>query len=63
MSDRRPLATPREVAEHLRRTPKTLKNWRSLGTGPVWVRVGRDVRYRWADIERWLASQTKGAAA
>lgn len=63
MSDRRPLATPHEVAAYLRRTPKTLRNWRCLGIGPAWIRVGRDVRYRWSDVERWLTSQAHGGAA
>lgn len=63
MIDRSPLATPQEVAAYLRRTPKTLRNWRSLEIGPAWMKVGRGVRYRWSDVERWLEAQTKVAAA
>lgn len=28
--------------------------------GPRWSKVGRHVRYRWSDIEKWLDQQAKG---
>ena len=37
---------------------KTLADWRSRGIGPAYVRVGRHVRYRDVDVDRWLESQT-----
>ena len=33
--------------------PKTLENWRSMGLGPKFVRVGRLVRYDPDDIRTW----------
>ena len=34
---------------------RTLVNWRYIGEGPPYVKVGpRQVRYRVADIEAWL---------
>jgi excisionase family DNA binding protein len=51
-----PLATLREVADYLRLPPKTLYSWRYRGEGPPGIRVGRHVRYRWADVEGWLSA-------
>jgi hypothetical protein len=61
-----PLATPGEVAAFLGGdfSEKTLANWRSEGRGPQYHKVGRHVRYDWADVRRWLAERrtTVGAA-
>jgi excisionase family DNA binding protein len=57
---RTPLATPAEVAAYLRVPEKTLTEWRSKGKGPRYIPVGRYVRYRWSDVEEWLASQERG---
>lgn len=54
----RPLATPEDLAEFLNDIPvKTLAQWRSKGIGPKYRKVGRHVRYDWADIHIWLARQ------
>ncbi|WP_163372896.1 helix-turn-helix transcriptional regulator [Endozoicomonas acroporae] len=45
-----------QVCELLGKAPQTLQNWRSIGTGPKFIKVGRDVRYREADIIEWLES-------
>lgn len=49
-----PLATPGEVAAYLNKTDDALRIWRQRGLGPRWLKVGRRVRYRWEDVERWL---------
>jgi predicted DNA-binding transcriptional regulator AlpA len=54
---RTPLAKPIEVATYLQKPEKTLAEWRSRGLGPRYLSVGRDVRYRWADVDQWLAGQ------
>jgi hypothetical protein len=51
------LATEREVAAYLRKSPGTLRNWRSEGVGPPSIRVGHATRYRWPDVEAWIAAQ------
>jgi hypothetical protein len=52
------LATAEQVADYLQDIPlKTLAKWRSDGTGPRFIKVGRHVRYDWADVRAWLASQ------
>ncbi len=33
---------------------RTLQNWRVLGGGPVFIRVGRSVRYSMEDLEEYL---------
>ena len=68
---KRPLATPKEVADFLggEITEDTLKDWRYKGTGPLFMPVGRHVRYDWDDVEAWLrdrrtthATAAQGAA-
>ena len=46
-----------ELAAELRRNPRTLDRWDALGVGPPRTRVGRQVLYRRASVERWLAAQ------
>lgn len=53
----RRMATPAEVADYLQVPVKTLYRWRYAGEGPVAYRVGRHLRFRWSDVERWLASR------
>jgi hypothetical protein len=62
-SDQRPLAQPPDVAKFLGVPERTLAQWRYLRTGPKWSKVGRHVRYRWADLEAWLAQQESGPVA
>jgi excisionase family DNA binding protein len=52
----RRLATPTEVAAYLQVPVKTLYTWRYKRQGPRAHRVGRHLRYRWEDVEAWLAS-------
>ena len=44
-----------ETADHLGLKPKTLVNMRSLGTGPVYHKIGAKVWYRgkWSAPLRW----------
>lgn len=53
------LLTDVEVADLLKINRKTLTNWRCLGKGPKFVRVGeRMVRYRRSDIAAFLSEGT-----
>lgn len=52
MTDR--LLTLPEVATALRVPISTLYQWRSRGDGPRGIRVGRHVRVRAADLDRWV---------
>jgi predicted DNA-binding transcriptional regulator AlpA len=61
-SERRPLATAEQVSEFLGVPVATLYQWRYKGTGPKGGLVGRHLRYRWAEVEKWYDAQTKAAA-
>lgn len=64
MSDRECLSkillTEDEAAELIGFTPRALQNWRRVGGGPRFVRVGsRVVRYRPQDLEAWAAERLR----
>jgi predicted DNA-binding transcriptional regulator AlpA len=59
----KPLGSAEEVAEHLGIPLRTLAEWRQHDTGPRYMRVGRYVRYRWADVEQWLDGRARGGDA
>lgn len=50
------LLTPAEVAETLRVDTKTLANWRFMGTGPNFLKLGGLVRYSTDDLEVFLVA-------
>lgn len=55
----RPLATIEEFCEFIGVTREQASQMRVLGTGPKFIKVtGRQVRYRWSDIEAWLDENT-----
>ncbi len=43
-----------ELAAYLGVPVKTLYAWRTRNQGPPGFRVGRHLRYRWADVQRWI---------
>ncbi|WP_331271251.1 helix-turn-helix transcriptional regulator [Arthrobacter sp. 135MFCol5.1] len=50
---------PGELGKRLGKSSAALANWRYLGLGPKFVKVGRAVRYRASDVESWLQDQTR----
>ena len=42
------------LAKRLNRAPPTLKRWRVRGEGPVFLRIGKLVRYSSIDVDEWL---------
>jgi hypothetical protein len=60
--DRRPLMDPAETSAYLNVPENTLRWWRSRGEGPPYVKAGRLVRYDPRAVDRWVDSQTVGAA-
>ena len=52
------LLTPKEVSREIKVPEATLTDWRYHGTGPVYVRVGRGIRYRRGAIDHWLDAHT-----
>lgn len=49
-----PLMTQRQTADYLGKVERTLERWRRDGVGPRYLRVGRTIRYRRADVDAWL---------
>ncbi|HEX7082024.1 MAG TPA: helix-turn-helix domain-containing protein [Gammaproteobacteria bacterium] len=58
-----PLLRQEAVAEYIDVSMATLEKWRKTGRGPAHIRVGRLVRYRQSDLDRWLRQQTVGGEA
>ena len=48
-----PLLDEGALAKRLRREPPTLKRWRVRGEGPVFMRIGKLVRYSTIDVDAW----------
>lgn len=55
--------TTQEVADYLRIPIATLYGWRARGEGPKGFRVGKFVRFREADVRRWLDAQADPRSA
>ena len=52
-----PLLSDREVASITGRARSTLQKDRKQGGGLPYIRLGKQVRYRRSDVERWLESR------
>lgn len=54
------LLTTNQAAEYLGGLqPNTLEGWRVSGRGVQFVKIGRLVRYRIADLDSYLEAQTR----
>lgn len=51
------LLSAQELADYLDVPLKTIYAWRYRGRGPRGFRVGRHVRFRWSDVQRWVSEQ------
>ncbi|WP_410676701.1 helix-turn-helix transcriptional regulator [Amycolatopsis sp. cmx-4-68] len=54
---RRPLASREEVSRFLDVPVGTLTQWAHKHIGPEYFKVGRWSRYRWSDVDNWLATR------
>ena len=52
------LVTPSQLADRIGIKETTLANWRVIGRGPRFIRVGRAIRYRIEEVEAWLDRRT-----
>jgi excisionase family DNA binding protein len=57
---KRQYMTTKQAAEELGLGTSTLEIWRTKGTGPKWIKVGRAIRYSRGDLEAWVAARRKG---
>lgn len=55
-----PLMTSDDLADYLGVPKKTLEQWRYLGKGPAYAKVGKHVRYRRSDVDAWVDSRIVG---
>jgi len=53
------LMTTREAGEFLGLSRYTLPTYRDIGTGPVYIKIGRAVRYRREDLVHYLRTKKK----
>jgi hypothetical protein len=54
--------TEAEVAERLKISPKTLRNWRSKGKGPHYLKIEGQIRYRLVDVDVFEKKGWSGTA-
>ena len=57
------LMTLGDTAEYLQLPVATLYRWRHQGSGPRCMKVGKHLRYRLEDVDRWLDAQASDAQA
>lgn len=50
--------TPREFADLMRVSIRTVETWRSRGGGPPFARVGKHVVYDKIDVDLWINERT-----
>ncbi len=49
--------TQEQLARRWHLSPRTLEQWRWLGKGPKFLKIGARVLYREDDVEAWEAAQ------
>jgi predicted DNA-binding transcriptional regulator AlpA len=49
--------TQEQLAERWQMSPRTLEQWRWLGKGPRFLKIGSRVLYREEDVDAWEAAQ------
>ncbi len=50
------LLNTRQAAERCNLSPRTLEKYRVTGGGPLFIRLGSAVRYRFEDLDSWIAA-------
>ena len=53
------LLTAEQVAAKIQISHKTLRKWRWEGKGPRYIKIGRKVAYRPADIEAYVQANVR----
>jgi len=60
----RDLLDEKQAAAYLDLSPGTLSVWRSVGRYNLpFLKIGRKVRYRLSDLDRWIASRARDNGA
>jgi Helix-turn-helix domain len=53
------LATEDELSAEIKKTKRTLREWRQRGVGPPFVRLGETIYYPREKVREWIASLIK----
>jgi DNA-binding transcriptional MerR regulator len=53
------ILTTKQLAERWGITERTLRLWRAVRYGPKWMKMGKAVRYRLEDVQRWEATRAE----
>jgi predicted DNA-binding transcriptional regulator AlpA len=61
-SEAAPHLTIADLAEREQVSVETVRTWNRTRSGPPYIKAGRHVRYRIADVEAWEDSRTVAAA-
>lgn len=48
----------KDAADYLGLCVQTLRNWRGLGRGPKYAKIGRCVRYQLSDLKAYAKART-----
>lgn len=51
--------SPGQLASYIDISERTLEEWRRKGIGPRFVRIGKHVRYKLADVDAYLDQEQK----
>jgi len=62
MKPRDQLLTVEELADYLGVPVATVYQWRYRRQGPPGFRVGRHLRYRWNDVQRWIQQRLESGS-
>lgn len=57
------LLSLRELAEYLGVPPSSVYYWRTQGKGPPGFQIGKQLRFRAADVDAWVQEQAARAGA
>jgi hypothetical protein len=53
----------KQAAEYICCAKRTLDKWRVAGGGPVFIKLGRSVRYDTIDLDKWIAAQKRASTS
>ena len=53
------LYNEKETAKLLSLSVKTLQRYRYTGGGPIYIKLGKSVRYKESDIEKYVSERTR----
>jgi excisionase family DNA binding protein len=62
MNNLDPLLSAQQLADYLQVPIATIYAWRHRHQGPPGFRVGKHLRFRWADVQDWIGANSTGSS-